>query len=74
MGEKNQAYTRAIIAYLDSVLADNEFLAGDSFSVADITVFADLGFTDFAKIDIPESLTNLQAWHAKVAVCPFIAE
>ncbi|HCL38279.1 MAG TPA: glutathione S-transferase, partial [Marinobacter hydrocarbonoclasticus] len=50
-----------------------EFLAGDSFSVADITAFAGLGFADFAKVDIPESLTNLQAWRAKVAARPSIA-
>ena len=61
------------MAYLDSVLADNEFLAGDSFSVADITAFAGLGFADFAKVDIPESLTHLQAWRAKVAARPSIA-
>ncbi|WP_432766142.1 glutathione binding-like protein [Marinobacter alkaliphilus] len=61
------------MAYLDSVLADNEFLAGENFSVADITAFAGLGFADFAKVEIPESLTNLHAWRKKVAARPSIA-
>ncbi len=72
-GNKQKEVASATMAYLDSVLADNEFLAGDSFSVADITAFAGLGFADFAKVDIPESLTNLQAWRAKVAARPSIA-
>jgi len=61
------------MAYLDRVLADNEFIAGDSFSIADITAFAGLGFAEFAKIEIPESLNNLQAWRAKIAARPSIA-
>jgi glutathione S-transferase len=61
------------MAYLDGVLSENEFLAGDSFSIADITAFAGLAFADFAKIEIPESLRNLHAWRARVAARPSIA-
>jgi len=61
------------MAYLNGVLADNDFLAGSSFSVADITAFAGLAFADFAKIEIPESLSNLTAWRAKVAARPSVA-
>ncbi|MEM9636302.1 MAG: glutathione S-transferase [Pseudomonadota bacterium] len=61
------------MAYLDGVLADNAYLAGDRFSIADITAFAGLAFADFASIDIPEHLTHLTAWRAKVAARPSIA-
>lgn len=61
------------MVYLDGVLAENAYLAGDRFSIADITAFAGLAFADFASIDIPEHLTHLTAWRAKVAARPSIA-
>lgn len=59
--------------YLDKVLADQPYIAGDDFSVADITAFAGLAFADFAKIEIPAECANLKAWHQKVAQRPSIA-
>lgn len=59
--------------YLDKVLADRPYIAGDDFSVADITTFAGLAFADFAKIDVPADCANLKAWHQKVAQRPSIA-
>lgn len=72
-GNKQKEVAISTMAYLDEVLADNPFLAGPKFSVADITAFAGLAFADFAKVDIPASLTNLAAWRDKVAARPSIA-
>ena len=72
-GLKQKEVAGQTMAYLDSVLAENEYLAGDTFSVADITAFAGLAFADFAKVDIPENLTHLKAWRAKMATRPSIA-
>ena len=59
--------------YLDDVLADQDYLAGTDFSVADITAFAGLGFADFAGVAIPEQCTNLLEWRARLAERPSIA-
>ncbi len=59
--------------YLDKVLADQPYIAGDRFSVADITAFAGLAFADFANIAVPNDCTNLKTWHRKVAQRPSIA-
>jgi glutathione S-transferase len=59
--------------YLDSVLANQPYVAGDSFSMADITAFAGLIFADFAKIDVPADCSHLKAWRAKVGRRPSIA-
>ena len=59
--------------YFDSVLADNSFVAGENFSMADITVFAGLVFAGFAQIDIPQSCTNLLAWQERMASRPSFA-
>jgi glutathione S-transferase len=58
--------------YLDGVLVKQPYLAGQNFSMADITAFAGLGFADFAKIDIPAECSNLKAWRARVAERPSI--
>jgi len=72
-GSKQKEVAGQTMVYLDDVLADNSFLAGEQFSMADITAFAGLAFADFAKVKIPESLSNLNAWRAKVASRPSIA-
>lgn len=72
-GKKQKEVAGQTMAYLDNVLADNEYLAGDQFSIADITAFAGLAFADFAKVDVPANLSNLAAWRAKVAARPSIA-
>lgn len=61
------------MTYFDGVLADRPYIAGKQFSMADITVFAGLGFADFAEIPIPESLSNLLAWRERMAARPSIA-
>ena len=72
-GNKQKEVAGQTMAYLDSVLADNAYIAGDTFSMADITTFAGLAFADFAKVDIPAKLSNLNAWRTKVAARPSIA-
>ncbi|HEU0095784.1 MAG TPA: glutathione S-transferase [Rhizomicrobium sp.] len=54
--------------YFDQVLQNQPYVAGQFFSMADITVLAGLGFADFAGITIPPELTALGAWRAKVGM------
>lgn len=72
-GKRQKDVAARTMTYLDGVLADTDYLAGESFSVADITAYAGLAFADFAKVDIPERLTHLNAWRARVAARPSIA-
>lgn len=72
-GHKQKEVAGKTMVYLDGVLEENDYLAGSAFSVADITAFAGLAFADFAAVDIPENLSNLRAWRAKVAARPSIA-
>lgn len=59
--------------YLNSVLATQPYLAGDAFSVADITAFAGVNIADYFKIEMPAELVHLKAWHARVAARPSIS-
>lgn len=72
-GEHQRDRALAGMAYLDGVLAKLPYLAGDGFSVADITAFIGLGFADFAKIEIPQDYVHLAAWRARIAERPSIA-
>ncbi|WP_282606895.1 glutathione S-transferase family protein [Pelagibius sp. Alg239-R121] len=71
----NHQRERAIagMRYFDSKLADQPYVAGDSFSMADITAFAGLAFADFAKIDVPDDCSNLKSWRQRIAERPSIA-
>jgi glutathione S-transferase len=60
------------LSYFDTLLGKTNFVAGDTFTVADITLHAGLVFAGFAQIDIPEKLTNLKAWQARLATRPSI--
>ena len=50
------------IKYFDQVLKGQPYVAGEQFSMADITVFAALLHADAAGIAIPDDCTSLSAW------------
>jgi glutathione S-transferase len=58
--------------YLDSVLAKQPYLAGDFFSMADITAFAGLNMFDSLGVEVPGDLAHLKAWHARIAERPSV--
>lgn len=58
--------------YFDQVLRNQAYIAGDEFSMADITVFAGLLFAGFASIDIPDDCTALSAWQIKIQQRPSV--
>ena len=72
-GLRQREVATQTMAYLDRVLSTSDFLAGDQFSMADITPFSGLAFADFAKADIPENLHNLIKWRVQMAQRPSIA-
>ncbi|WP_164115453.1 glutathione S-transferase [Sphingorhabdus sp. Alg239-R122] len=70
----NQQKKRAVatMGYLDDVLAGQDYLAGDEFSVADITAFAGLSFADFVGIETPQAHKNLASWRFRMEARPSI--
>jgi glutathione S-transferase len=55
---------------LDTQLAKNEFLAGDRFTIADITAVVAVDFAARLKISVDEDAANLQRWYASVSARP----
>ena len=52
---------------LDKELGTREFVAGDRFSVADITALCAVDFMKPARLKMPEGTANVQRWHAAVS-------
>ncbi len=72
-GEREKARAIRTMRYLDEVLAKQPFIAGERFTIADITAIAGMAFADFAQIEMPRDLTNLTAWRARMAERPSVA-
>ncbi|NWD06928.1 glutathione S-transferase [Pseudomonas gingeri] len=71
-GERNRDKAINGMRYFDQVLQTRPYVAGDHFSMADITVWAGLAFAGFAQIAIPEECTALVAWNARVSERPSV--
>jgi len=65
-GEKQRSQAIATLNDLDQLLATQPYIAGDRFTVADITALAGLAFGGFCQMTIPETATHLQAWHDRM--------
>ena len=50
--------------------ADRPYIAGDEFTIADITALVATDFMKPAKIERPDNLTNLARWYADVKARP----
>jgi glutathione S-transferase len=71
-GEKRKEKAVQGMVYLDKVLQSRSYLAGDQFSMADITGFCGLLFAAFAKIEMPAGLPALRDWQKRVGARPSI--
>ncbi len=72
-GEANKPKALEFLRILDRELQDREFVAGDHYSVADITGLVALDFTKPARIAIPDELTNVGRWRRAITERPSAA-
>lgn len=69
-GEANKPKALEIAAFMDRELATRPFIAGDEFSVADITALVAVDFMKPARIQRPADLANLERWYQEVSARP----
>ena len=58
---------------LDKRLADNEYVAGDQFSLADITAYVTVGFAGWVKESVPDECSNIQRWYKAISARPSVS-
>ena len=66
-GEANKPKAQEILRILDEELGKRRFIAGDEYSVADITALVAVDFTKPARVERPPGLDNLARWHQEVS-------
>jgi glutathione S-transferase len=71
--EANKPRISEFIVIVDSELKDRRYMAGDTFSVADITGLVAVDFMKPAKLPIADELKNLKRWHAEISARPSAA-
>jgi glutathione S-transferase len=69
-GEANKPRVMEFLELLEKELANRRYVAGDVFTVADITGLVAIDFMKPAKLAVPESMTNVRRWPAERAARP----
>ena len=60
--------------YFNGVLERQPFVAGEAFSMADITVIGGLIFASVVRLSVPAEYEALQAWYARMRERPSVKE
>ncbi len=68
--EANKPRIADFLRVLDAQLGKHKFVAGERYTVADITAQCAIDFMKPARVAMPEGLTHLQRWHAEVSARP----
>lgn len=68
--ERGRARVGRFFHLLDDRLAETEFVAGDRYSVADITALVSVDFARWIKLAVPDACGHLLRWHAAVSARP----
>jgi len=58
--------------YFDAVLQTQPYVAGDTFSMADIAVIGGMIFAELVKLPVPEACRALPAWYARMQQRPSV--
>lgn len=69
-GEANKPKALAFLHLINRELADREFIAGDDYSIADITGLIAVDFMKPARIAVPDELVHVRRWHSSVSARP----
>jgi glutathione S-transferase len=70
-GEHSRTVVAEAMNWIDGELADGrEFVAGKTFSMADIVLLCGIDFAKFVRMEMPESAKHLRAWHQRVSSRP----
>jgi glutathione S-transferase len=68
--EVNKSRVLDALRLVDRELATKPFIAGASFSVADITALVAVDWLKPARLTVPDELGNLRRWHSDVSARP----
>jgi glutathione S-transferase len=65
LAERGRLQIPKLLADLDAHLANNQWLAGENFSLADIDLIATIDFMAWVKQSVPEECVHLKNWRER---------
>ena len=68
--EANKPKVLATMDWMNEELKDREYIAGDRFTIADITAMIAIDFLKPARLQVPVSHKHLLAWHQRMKARP----
>lgn len=68
--ERGMGRLRRCLDKFEERLTENSFVAGERFSMADITLFCSIDFARAVQIEIPDTYRNLHRWYDLVSLRP----
>ncbi len=70
LAERGRARVQHFFAWMDTRLADNEFICGPKFTIVDISGMVAIDFAGRARLTPPGHMAHLRRWHAAVSARP----
>ena len=68
--ERGKGRVRRFYRKFEDQLTDNQFVAGDRFTVADITTLCSVDFAKFVGLEMPQDYPSVARWHQEVSARP----
>jgi glutathione S-transferase len=69
-GEANKERSLGAMRWLDKEIGGRPFIAGDTYSMADIVTLCTIDFAKFIDLPMPDDCKHLRAWHTRVSSRP----
>lgn len=73
LADRGRKRVQQFLYRLDDQLADKTFVAGESYSIADISAMVLVDFAGWVKIAIPDDASHVARWYADVSKRPSAA-
>lgn len=70
LAERGRARMMHFFGDMDARLKDREFVAGDRYTIADISTMVLIDLAGWTRITIPDACANLRRWYASVSARP----
>ena len=71
-GEESRSRLISFLPTLERQLSANKYIAGENFSIADITLFVLINFAKNIDVEIPAELSHLAQWFKTIASRPSV--
>ena len=73
LAERGRSKVEQFFRRIDDQLASNEFIAGDRYSIADISAMVVVDFSGWIKLFVPKDAENIERWYKSVSARPSAA-